>query len=147
MHGYQIIQEIAERSHGAWTPSPGAVYPAIGLLTDEGLVTTTADGGRNLASLTESGRAHVEANRATLGTPWDDAAAHAPHRRHELRSGVEALADAVRQVARVGSGAQATAAITVLEQARREVYLILADAGSTGPDDDVPAADSTTPTD
>src|SRR5690606_7890962 len=26
-NGYQIIQEIAERSHGGWKPSPGAVYP------------------------------------------------------------------------------------------------------------------------
>ncbi len=148
MHGYQIIQEITERSSGTWTPSPGAVYPAIGLLTDEGLVTTTADGGRNLASLTDEGRTYVEANAKALGTPWDDVAAHSPHRRHELRAGVEALADAVRQVARVGSEAQTAAALTALENARREIYLILAEAGpaagaaSDGPEGDGPASGS-----
>jgi len=146
MHGYQVIQEITERSDGAWRPSPGAVYPAIGLLTDEGLVTTTAEGGRNLASLTDAGREYVESHRAALGTPWDDAAAHAPHRRHELRSGVEALADAVRQVARVGSETQVAAALEVLEKTRREVYLILADAAPTAPDDDTPAAGQSGPT-
>jgi len=134
MHGYQIIQEITERSSGTWTPSPGAVYPAIGLLTDEGLVATTADGGRNLASLTDEGRTYVEANAKTLGTPWDDVAAHSPRRRHELRTGVEALADAVRQVARVGSEAQTAAALAALENARREIYLILAEAGPAASD-------------
>lgn len=139
MHGYQIIQEITERSQGAWTPSPGAVYPAIGLLTDEGLVTTTAEGGRNLASLTEEGRAYVEANAQTLGTPWADAAANAPHRRHELRSAVEAIIDATRQVGRVGDDKQVTAALEVLAGARRELYLILAGEGAT------PAADGEAP--
>ncbi|MGH7606842.1 MAG: PadR family transcriptional regulator, partial [Gemmatimonadales bacterium] len=28
-HGYEIIQEIAERSAGAWRPSPGSVYPTL----------------------------------------------------------------------------------------------------------------------
>src|SRR5262249_33896061 len=29
MHGYQIIQELATRSGGAWTPGAGSVYPAL----------------------------------------------------------------------------------------------------------------------
>ena len=37
-HGYEIIQEIAERSGGSWKPSPGSVYPTIQQLEDEGLV-------------------------------------------------------------------------------------------------------------
>ena len=130
MHGYQIIQEITERSQGAWRPSPGAVYPALGLLTDEGLVTTTAEGGRNLASLTEEGRAYVESHRAELGTPWVDAAGHGPRHRGELREAVQALAEATRQVARVGDDKQAAAALEVLTHARREIYLIL--AGESG---------------
>ncbi len=35
MHGYEMIQEIAERSGGAWKPSPGSVYPPLQLLEDE----------------------------------------------------------------------------------------------------------------
>src|SRR4030088_2746910 len=38
MHGYQVIQELSERSGGMWRPSPGSVYPTLQLLEDEGLV-------------------------------------------------------------------------------------------------------------
>ena len=37
-NGYQIIQEISERSGGVWRPSPGSVYPALQQLEDEGLI-------------------------------------------------------------------------------------------------------------
>ena len=43
MHGYQLMQAIADRSGGRWTPSPGAIYPTINQLEDEGLVTVTAE--------------------------------------------------------------------------------------------------------
>ena len=41
MHGYEMIQEIAERSGGLWRPSPGSVYPTLQLLVDEGLIAGT----------------------------------------------------------------------------------------------------------
>src|SRR3954470_17314846 len=65
MHGYQLMQGIAERTGGAWTPSPGAVYPTINQLEDEGLVTVTAESGRKLVTLTDAGRAHLAEHRAT----------------------------------------------------------------------------------
>ena len=37
-NGYQIIQELSDRSNGAWRPSPGSVYPVLQQLEDEGLV-------------------------------------------------------------------------------------------------------------
>ena len=37
-HGYQLIQEIGERSDGAWKPSPGSIYPVLQQLEDEGLI-------------------------------------------------------------------------------------------------------------
>src|ERR687889_1353345 len=61
MHGYQLMQAIAERSGGRWTPSPGAVYPTISALEDEGLVTVTADAGRKLVTLTDAGREQATA--------------------------------------------------------------------------------------
>src|SRR5919199_4202005 len=39
-NGYQLIQAIEERTGGIWRPSPGAVYPALQQLEDEGLVRT-----------------------------------------------------------------------------------------------------------
>src|ERR1700712_4417473 len=65
MHGYQLMQAIAERSGGRWTPSPGAIYPTINQLEDEGLVLVTADAGRKLVTLTDVGRAHIDAHRET----------------------------------------------------------------------------------
>ncbi|UKJ65914.1 helix-turn-helix transcriptional regulator [Cellulosimicrobium cellulans] len=126
MHGYQVIQEIAERSEGQWRPSPGAVYPALNLLQDEGLVELSADGGRRLATLTEAGTAYAAEHAAELGDPFADAAGRGGRSRRELRAGVEAVAAAVHQVARTGTDEQAKAAAELLERTRRELYLILA---------------------
>lgn len=71
-HGYQLISEITERTGGAWTPSPGGIYPNLSLLEDEGLLTMSMEGGRKLATLTPEGRAEVEAHRAEWGRILDD---------------------------------------------------------------------------
>lgn len=57
MNGYQLMQEIEQSSGGAWRPSSGAIYPALALLEDEGLVTQTEVDGRRAYELTEAGRA------------------------------------------------------------------------------------------
>ena len=73
-NGYQIIQELGERSRGAWRPSPGSVYPVLQQLEDEGLVvSSTADVGR-LYRITDAGSSYVESHRAEMGKPWEDAA-------------------------------------------------------------------------
>src|SRR3954447_17898899 len=59
MHGYQLMQAVAERTGGAWKLSPGAVYPTIAQLEDEGLVVVSAEGGRKLVTLTDAGRKHL----------------------------------------------------------------------------------------
>jgi len=131
MHGYQLMQAIAERSGGRWTPSPGAIYPTISQLEDEGLVTVTADAGRKLVALTDAGREHIAARRETTPDPF---AGQSPTRQGtDLRGLLEELHAAVRQVARTGSDAQLTAAAGVLTEARRSLYLLLAD-GPEGPE-------------
>ncbi|MCK9793939.1 PadR family transcriptional regulator [Isoptericola sp. 4D.3] len=137
MHGYQVITELAARTDGRWRPSPGAVYPAISQLQDEGLVAVAEDGGRRLASLTDSGRAYVEEHRDELGTPWQKVAEDPRRQGHELHVAMRALGGAVEQVARSGTRAQAEAAAAVLDRARREVYLVLAGEDA----DAVPGAD------
>src|SRR6476660_9247726 len=98
MHGYQLMQAIAERSGGRWTPSPGAIYPTISQLEDEGLVTVTADAGRKLVTLTDAGREHVEARRESASDPFAGMTESAPGT--DLRSLLEQLHMAARQVAR-----------------------------------------------
>ncbi|HEU4907916.1 MAG TPA: PadR family transcriptional regulator [Propionibacteriaceae bacterium] len=124
MHGYQIMQAMSDRSGGAWHPSPGAIYPTIAQLEDEGLVTTREEGGRRLVTLTAEGRTYLEERSARLGDPFADFAG-APNR-PDLREPVHQLHAAVRQIEVGGSEAQLEAAERVLAQARRSLYLILA---------------------
>src|SRR6476469_4573453 len=55
-NGYQIMQEVQERSGDVWRPSPGSVYPALAQLEDEGLISTEERDGRKLFALTDAGR-------------------------------------------------------------------------------------------
>jgi DNA-binding PadR family transcriptional regulator len=124
MHGYQIMQAMSDRTGGAWHPSPGAIYPTIAQLEDEGLVTTKEEGGRRLVTLTDEGRTHLEERSARLGDPFADFA-DVPNR-PDLRDPLHQLHAAVRQVEVGGDTAQLEAAERVLAQARRSLYLILA---------------------
>ena len=42
--GKEIINYAVEQSNGIWKPSPGLIYPLLGRLLDEGLVTEPEDG-------------------------------------------------------------------------------------------------------
>jgi len=123
MHGYQIIQEIGERSNGAWKPSAGSVYPTLQLLADEGLVSVEESNGRKTYSLTAEGRAVAD----TAGsTPWETPGGRESGRHGALpKAGLE-LAQATAQVGRSGSPEQVQQAVAVLDEARRKVYAILA---------------------
>jgi DNA-binding PadR family transcriptional regulator len=124
MHGYQIMQAMRDRTGGAWRPSPGAVYPTIAQLEDEGLVTTREEGGRRLVTLTPEGRSYVEERSARLGDPFADYADRPSW--PDLRDPMQELQAAARQIVNSGSTAQLRAAADVLAQARRSLYLILA---------------------
>lgn len=126
-NGYQIIQEIGERSGGVWRPSPGSVYPALQQLEDEGLIQAeTPEGGRRRYTLTEEGRAYVAAHPDEVSAPWDVVARSVGDDAIELRSLIGQVAMAAVQVQQVGNDAQVTQAHTILTDARRSLYRILA---------------------
>jgi DNA-binding PadR family transcriptional regulator len=125
MHGYQLMQAITERTSGAWEPSPGAIYPTLSQLEDEGLLDTLAQGGRKLATLTDAGRAYLQARGETLPDPFAEFTARCTGS-SELRDALEQLRDPVRQLTR-GDAQQVQAAQRVLTEARRSLYLILAE--------------------
>jgi len=54
-HGYEIIRELEEMSHGIYTPSPGAVYPTLQMLEEMGYATATEQDGRKVYTITEEG--------------------------------------------------------------------------------------------
>lgn len=124
MHGYEMIQELDERTHGLWRPSPGSIYPTLQLLEDEGLVDHEDDNGKRSYRLTDAGREAVSglADRA----PWDAVTAGADPQSLNLRRSLGQLAAAAVQVMRAGSTAQQEEAERILAEARRRLYTLLA---------------------
>jgi DNA-binding PadR family transcriptional regulator len=124
MHGYQIIQELSARSDGAWTPSPGSVYPTLQLLADEGLVTSEEAAGKKVFSLTAAGTAAV-AKVADQPAPWEEAAQSSGTAGY--REAVSKLMPVFMQIGKGGSPEQLTAAIEILNDTRKKLYKILAE--------------------
>jgi DNA-binding PadR family transcriptional regulator len=68
-HGYEIIKAIEEQVAGAYSPSPGVIYPTLTLLEELGYVTvSTGDGAKKLHEITAEGRTFLEANRRAVDT-------------------------------------------------------------------------------
>jgi DNA-binding PadR family transcriptional regulator len=122
MHGYEMIQELEERTNGMWRPSPGAVYPALQLLDDQNLVRAVEVDGKKRYELTDTGRAEVPER-----PPWEDVTRGIDPVQLQLRDLIQQLALASRQVLDVGSDAQRAEATDVLASARRRLYAILAE--------------------
>lgn len=126
MHGYEMIQEIAERSQNLWRPSPGSVYPTLQLLVDEGLIAATeAEGSKKLFELTAEGR---EAAEKVDTPPWtqitEDLEDEAPNAL-KLRGAVGQLMGAVAQSAYTANEEQQQRIVDIVNNARREIYQIL----------------------
>jgi DNA-binding PadR family transcriptional regulator len=55
-HGYELIKEIEERLAGAYSPSPGVIYPTLTLLEELGQVTQAPEeSGKKLYAITPEG--------------------------------------------------------------------------------------------
>jgi DNA-binding PadR family transcriptional regulator len=137
LNGYQVIQQIADRTGGAWRPSPGSVYPTISQLEDEGLVEGDDERGRRTLRLTEEGRAYLADHAdevAEVWAPFDD---DEPKREggddprapdfSSLKPELGRVMSAVWQIISTGTEQQRREAIGVLVEARRRLYGILAD--------------------
>jgi DNA-binding PadR family transcriptional regulator len=125
MHGYEMIQEIAERTEDAWRPSPGSVYPTLQLLDDEGLIIgSQSEGSRRLFELTDEGRAAA----AKITTPpWEEIRNSSDTRQADLRGALSQLFGAVAQAAHVASVEQQQRVVGIVDTARRKIYSLLAD--------------------
>lgn len=130
LNGYQVIREIAERTNGAWKPSPGSVYPTIAQLVDEDLI-EDAPTGRKTLRLTEAGRAHVAEHAEELAAIWagfdDDGG---PEDSADFRQVIQQTVAAIVQIASTGTPAQQDRAVEILAETRRKLYGLLAE----GPD-------------
>jgi len=125
-NGYGLIRAIEEKTGGAWRPSPGSVYPTLQQLVDEELILPTEDGRRTDYELTDAGRAYLaehadELKKAWEATPGQSGADAAFH------ESVGKLFGVVHQFRSAATDAQRVAAAEKLDEARRALYLILAD--------------------
>jgi DNA-binding PadR family transcriptional regulator len=137
-NGYQIIQEINERSGGAWRPSPGAVYPALQQLADEGLIRGEEGDGRRTFHLTDSGRTYVDEHPEEVSSPWATMTADVDGDVLDLFKEAAQLGTALMQVAHAGSPGQVAQAARQVADTRRRLYGILAEDGvdEDGEDED-----------
>jgi DNA-binding PadR family transcriptional regulator len=62
-HGYDIIKALEQRSHGAYSPSPGVVYPTLTYLEEAGYAAASAEGNKKVYAITDAGRDHLGQNR------------------------------------------------------------------------------------
>lgn len=137
MNGYQIIQALEERTGGMWRPSPGAIYPALAQLEDEGLIEASEVEGRKAFRITDAGRAEAEA-AAEQPKPWD-LPEQTPQAGHdavkEMWGTFKQVAMAASAVTQTGDESAARAATDILGEARRDLYRLLADGHDADPDD------------
>ncbi len=133
-NGYQIMQEVEERSDGVWRPSPGSAYPALAQLEDEGLIRSEEIDGRKLFQLTEAGREYVNERGQDKPAPWEQMSGDVSDQAHELGRLIREVASAFTQVVKTGSEAQMGEARKVLTRTRKDLYRILADGD---PDDTI----------
>ncbi len=134
MNGYQLIQQISERTGGAWKPSPGSVYPTVQQLEDEGLVEGRDVDGRRLLRLTDAGRAYVEENADEMAATWrpfeeqsDEEAPRPTGGAGDLMPLVGQVMGGMWQVVTTGTSQQRAEAAEILTETRRKLYRLLAD--------------------
>jgi len=126
-NGYQIMQELEQRSRGLWRPSPGSVYPALQQLEDEGLVRAEDSGGGRAFRLTEKGDAYVKEHEDEVEAPWEAARSGAGDELADLAGLARQVLVAAVQVAHAGAPSHRAEARKVLQDARKALYRILAE--------------------
>jgi DNA-binding PadR family transcriptional regulator len=127
-HGYDVMQNLEDKSGGAWRPSPGSVYPTLQLLEDEGLVRSTERDGKRVFEITDAGRAEAaERIEQAGGTPWD-IAGKGQRGNREMRDAFAQLFQALKQISQVGTPDQVERGLAIVTEARKQLYQILAEA-------------------
>lgn len=120
-YGYEVIQALDDKSRGTWRPSPGSVYPTLHVLEEEGLVRSQERDGKRVYEVTKAGREEAARRLEEAGRPpWDTGGP-------DIRGHFRAVGLAYQQVLAAGSHEQIERALEILKDARRELYLLLAD--------------------
>jgi DNA-binding PadR family transcriptional regulator len=127
-HGYELIQRLSDKTGGRWKPSPGSVYPTLQLLEDAGFVSSNQQDTKRVYSITEAGQAELNTKMSAAGgtPPWMDPEAAGSH--DDLRKAAAQLMMATKQIGISENQANIDATARILNDARRKLYQLLADA-------------------
>ena len=106
-HGYELIKEIEEMTGGAYAPSPGAVYPTLQLLEDEGAIEEAeAEGAKKPFAATQQGRDELETRQDEVETLMRRLGRHGERtttvRSHDLFRAMGNLGSVLKNRARAG---------------------------------------------
>lgn len=127
-HGYELIKAIEDQLGGAYSPSPGVIYPTLTMLEELGYATVAAaDGSKKLYTVTPEGSAHLDANRSAVETVFarmrEVGAAYGGGPAPQILRAMENLRMALRM--RIGRGpltdAQVRAITAALDSAATQV--------------------------
>jgi DNA-binding PadR family transcriptional regulator len=123
-HGYDIIKALEARFQGAYSPSPGAIYPMLQMLEEADLVSSVTTGSKRLYTITEAGRIYVEENRAELdriNAQLDQASGDIRH--SAIGEELHALRSVLHGKLRTGAltAEQSDRLRAILQQARKDI--------------------------
>uniref|UniRef100_A0A942SXQ9 PadR family transcriptional regulator n=1 Tax=Neobacillus citreus TaxID=2833578 RepID=A0A942SXQ9_9BACI len=124
-NGYAVIKTIAERTGGAWKPSPGSVYPTLQQLVDEDLVVSTGDGRKTLFELTDAGRAEADAKADEIAAAFE--APGLPDAQREFAETLRKTMGVLHMYRATATDEQTKAATEKVDQLRKDLLQILAD--------------------
>ncbi|PZF15388.1 PadR family transcriptional regulator [Curtobacterium sp. MCPF17_011] len=125
-NGYAVIKTIAERTGGAWKPSPGSVYPTLQQLVDEELVVSTGDGRKTLFELTDAGRAEAESKADEIAAAWESTPGM-PDSQREFFEALRKLVGVVHVFRTSATEEQTKAATEKIDGLRRDLLQVLSD--------------------
>jgi len=125
LNGYAIMKTIAERTEGAWSPSPGSVYPTLQQLVDEGLIAPVGQGRKTEYTLSDAGREHAQEHAEQLAG-WAESQRPTDESR-ALWESAGKLMGVIGQFRHAATDAQRALAAERLDEARKALYLILAE--------------------
>jgi DNA-binding PadR family transcriptional regulator len=143
-HGYQLIQEMGERSGGVWSPSPGSIYPILHRLAAAGVVEAEeVEDGRRIFRLTAKGQQAAERLTLLGDAPWTTIGDTESDEARQLRQAALQFDGAITQVAQVATTDQLIRATAIVADSRRRLYALLAEEPAperAASPDDAPAS-------
>jgi DNA-binding PadR family transcriptional regulator len=125
MHGYEMIQELEERTGGAWSPSAGSIYPTLQLLEDEGLIEGTESDGKRRFTLTDSGREAADKHEGA--PPWEQVTSGVGAEVVNLKRSLSGLNHAAAMAFRASGPQEQKRVSEILDDARKKIYGLLAE--------------------